>query len=217
MEPALVVFDLDGTLADTNPGVAASWHEVARRMGLPEPDVRGALSKGGSFLDAIREQFGLEGDDVLRAAKVMRDHYCSEGYLVSELFPGIGETVAGLHDRGVRTAVATMKLEGIARRMVSMWGLNGVLPVVRGADPEGVLNKADLIRMCIEESGASPEGTVMVGDTVDDMRGAEAAGVRFLAVTYGYGFTEERCRELGLPSAGTASDIPDAIRRLPRP
>ena len=85
-------------------------------------------------------------------------------------------------------AVATNKLEPMARLLLARFGFDRFCSPIHGADPEGVLKKCDLIRLCLKECGCSPSEAVLMGDTVFDAEGAAAAEVGFLAVTYGFGF-----------------------------
>lgn len=215
MEPALVIFDMDGTLSDTSEGIRMSWHQIAPGMNVPEPPgLDEALESGEPLFDVLRNRFGFEGNDVFKAARIFRSHYSSEGCLASIPYPGIRSAIQKLHDGGATLAVATMKLDEVAKKMVKSWGIDDILQIVHGSDLDGKLRKSDLINRCLEEVGIRPSEAVMVGDTEEDLRGAQATGVRFLAVTYGYGFTSVSCQELGVEFVDTAESIPSGIERL---
>ena len=107
--------------------------------------------------------------------------------------------------------VATMKPDEYAKQLASHWGLDGYFVDVCGADDLGLLSKSDLIDRCIYAAEAEPEKTLMVGDTPNDLRGARESGTRFVAVTFGYGFTPDICRQNGIPFTEDAGGVLDFI------
>ena len=193
MVTELVVFDMDGTLADTSPGIIASFMEVAHQLDVPEPPLESLyMNMGGSLIDNMARIYGLDRDDALKASGIFRDYYGREGYLHAELFPGMEEVLREIHDRGISLGVATMKLDEYAKQLVVHWGLADLFVDVCGADGFGTLSKSDLIDRCVYAAG-----------TV----GARESGTRFLAVTFGYGFTPEACRDNNIPFAETPGDV----------
>lgn len=189
----LIVFDLDGTLADTSQGIIACHRYANAAMGRPITDDRlleGII--GGPLYETYRERFGYSEEEARRAVEIYRAHYAQVGVAGSVLYPGMDECLAALKERGYRLAVATLKAEELARRLLDSLGVAGYFDVIRGMDGRDSLSKSDLIRMCMAELGAVPAETVLVGDSVHDARGAEQAGVSFLGVTYGFGFAGPR-------------------------
>lgn len=208
MVTELVVFDMDGTLADTSPGIIASFMEVAHQLDVPEPPLESLyMNMGGSLIDNMARIYGLDRDDALKASGIFRDYYGREGYLHAELFPGMEEVLREIHGRGISLGVATMKLDEYAKQLVVHWGLADLFVDVCGADGFGTLSKSDLIDRCVYAAGTVPENTLMVGDTANDLVGARESGTRFLAVTFGYGFTPEVCRDNNIPFAETPGDV----------
>ena len=202
MVTELVVFDMDGTLADTSPGIIASFMEVAHQLDVPEPPLESLyMNMGGSLIDNMARIYGLDRDDALKASGIFRDYYGREGYLHAELFPGMEEVLREIHDRGISLGVATMKLDEYAKQLVDLF------VDVCGADGFGTLSKSDLIDRCVYAAGTVPENTLMVGDTANDLVRARESRTRFLAVTFGYGFTPEVCRDNNIPFAETPGDV----------
>ena len=215
MEPYLAIFDLDGTLADTKRGILSSWRQIAPGMNVPEPpDLEVALDLGEPFFDVLRNRFGFSGNDIFRAARINREYYSREGYKESDLYPDMTNALHILHDDGAAIAIATMKLDDIANRMVSLWGLDDVISTVCGGDPDGRLRKADMIARCLELTGVDSSRAILIGDTLDDLNGASKSGIQFLAVTYGDGFTEESCQDMDIDYVNGPSEIPNMIHSL---
>lgn len=203
-----VVFDMDGTLADTSPGIFQSYRYAARCLGVPEPSddfLRTHL--GGSLNSNIADALGIDPSESHRAVELFRDYYDTRGRVESELFPGMRELLEYLHDSGVKLGVATMKLDEYARKQVEVWGLEHVFDSVHGSDMFGTISKGDLIDMCLYDTATPPSRALMVGDTPNDLQGARLAGVDFLAVTFGFGFTELSCRRDGLTFVNRPADI----------
>ena len=205
-----VIFDLDGTLADTSPGIIESVQHTVQTMGLPalsEAQLRAFI--GPPLRHSFAEQCGCTPQEAQQAVTVFRAHYQDGAVFHAALYPGIAELCAELKASGFRMAVATNKPDRFASALVRRFGLDGLLDPVCGADEEGRLKKADLIRMCMNGMQASCEETVLIGDTENDAEGAEQAGVQFLAVTYGFGF-----RSAADTAAKLAADTPLMIAEI---
>ena len=212
MDTQLVIFDMDGTLANTAPGIIATFLHVANEIGVPEPSKEALYAvKGGSLVEEMAELYGITRSEAADAAKIFSDYYSSKGFLESELFPGIKETLDSIRELGIRMGVATMTSDEHAKQLVRHWGLDGYFVDVCGADMMSTLNKSELIDRCIYAAEAAPGRTLMVGDTPNDLRGARESGTRFLAVTFGYGFTPEVCRENRIPYTETAGGVLDHL------
>ena len=212
MQTELVVFDMDGTLANTAPGIIASFLEVAHVLDIPEPPLESVYqSTSGSLMENLMRIYGLNNDQAVEALGIFKDYYNNTGYLQSELFPGMRETLETIHGKGIKLGVATMKLDEYAKQLVEHWGLSDYFVDVCGADVFGTLTKSDLIDKCIYAAGVDSSETLMVGDTVHDLKGARDSGTRFVAVTFGYGFTPDLCRENGIPFTETAGGVLDFL------
>lgn len=212
MDTELVVFDMDGTLSNTAPGIIKSFLHVAHELGVPEPSREALYAvKGGSLIDDMAKLYGIGREEAIGAAELFKEFYGREGYLEAVLFPGMQETLDALRDMGIPMGVATMKPDEYAKQLASHWGLDGYFVDVCGADDLRLLSKSDLIDRCIYAAEAEPEKTLMVGDTPNDLRGARESGTRFVAVTFGYGFTPDICRQNGIPFTEDAGGVLDFI------
>ena len=199
----LLIFDLDGTLLDTGEGIRAALRHTIKELGYPVPtDKTLSAYIGPPIEQAFADLCGLEGEALQEAAKQFRIRYSTHELLTATPYAGIFDLLGRIRALGAKLAIATYKREDYAKKLLRHYGFHHYAPIMHGSDANGFLKKKDIIRLCIEECGApAPKSTVMVGDTAEDARGAEAAGTDFIAVTYGFGFRTARD---ALPYAPTA-------------
>lgn len=188
----LVIFDLDGTLLDTSPGIIYCYNTVAKNRGVaerPKDRFRGII--GCPLGVGFERAFGFTGEEGATAVTEYRALYRTEGVCRAEVYPGIAELLAALQKNGMKTAVATLKLEQFAVKMMQDFGLAAHLDLIHGVDQGETRNKADLLKLCCEELGFQKEDAVLIGDSSFDAQGAREAGMDFIGVTYGWGFACE--------------------------
>lgn len=187
----LIVFDMDGTLADTSPGILNSHRHAHKMMGRPVPDdkaLEGVI--GGPLLKQFTDRFGYSEPDAREAVTIYRNYYAEKGLLEAELYPGMAEALRQLHNSGCKLGVATLKAERFVKVMLEHMGVADCFDAIYGMDEADTRTKTMLIDMCMEATGCSREETVMVGDSIHDLNGARLSGVDFLGVTYGFGFKD---------------------------
>ena len=209
-----VIFDLDGTLLDTSPGITESVRYAAKKLDYPELSEELLLSFIGPPLkDSFMRCYACGETEAEALVAAYREHYREGALLNAKPYDGIRELLAALEGRGICPAVATSKPQGFSERILRHFGLDRFFRVIHGADLEGKLKKSDLIRLCAADAVASYSQCVMVGDTEHDARGAEEAGVPFVGVSYGFGNREEMRR---YPCIGIADKPMDVLRILTR-
>lgn len=189
----LFVFDLDGTLADTSPGIyeCHRYANLKMRGKAPSDDeLRGII--GGPLLRTYTDRFGYSEQQARQAVRIYREHYACEGIKGAVLYPGIADALCELKRRGYLTAVATLKAEGLARSILARLGLDQYFDIIHGMNESDSLSKADLVRKCLNELQCTPQQTVLVGDSEHDAKGAAEAGVGFIGCTYGFGFSDKQ-------------------------
>ncbi|MFF0818234.1 HAD-IA family hydrolase [Rhodococcus sp. NPDC003318] len=187
----ITLFDLDGTLTDSAPGIVTGFRHALASVGAREPD--GDLTRlvlGPPMADSLRG-VGLDDATAARALAAYVDRYDSVGWAENAVFDGIPELLAGLAD--TRLAVATSKSESFAVRILEHFGLAGHFEVIAGASADGTRRaKADVVEHALRGLGVDPvrggtEGVVMVGDRVHDVHGAAEWGIPTVFVRWGYG------------------------------
>lgn len=187
---AAVLFDLDGTLADTAPDMARTVNLMRERRGLasvPLEAVRPHVSSGarGMIGAAFQVTPGHPEFQAMRAEFL--DLYAGNLCVDTRLFPGMGALLGSLEARRIAWGVVTNKFERFAIPVMEGLGLSKRMAVLVGGDtcarakpfPDSLLYAAETLRI-------APERTLYVGDDERDVQAARAAGMPVLAAGYGY-------------------------------
>ena len=189
-----VLLDLDGTLIDSRPGIAASTLAALRALGH-SPDETFDITPfiGPPLEDVLRVLLRTYDDDRLdEAVSAYRQHYGDSGYLGSELYPGIGEALEDMRQAGLRIYMATSKREVFARRIAEHLNLAGYFDGIYGSVHGGALDhKPELLAHVLSERNLIASEALMVGDRRHDIVGAHAVRMRGLGVLWGYGSRDE--------------------------
>ncbi len=203
MQAKSIIFDLDGTLIDTRPGIATSLARTARDLGLGAVDPQHiARFIGPPLRQGLREIFRLHARDVDRAVEIFRSSYGESGIFDAVTYPGVAECLSALATT-TTLAVATSKPEPYARRLLEAQGLIDAFATIRGATLDGTLStKSAIITAVLDELDLRPSRTCMVGDRGHDIKGATACAVAPIGVAWGYGSVTE-LREAGAISVLT--------------
>ena len=185
----LYIFDLDGTLIDSSPGILNTVRYTLKLFNKTIPDIDTITSFIGP---PLKQSFALHPEVSEKEADEMvvafRQEYKKGEILNANLYDGIVPLCQRLQDDGIKMAIATNKPEQFAKKLMKYFHLDGFIPVVCGADMEGLLKKADLIKKAMDLSGVTDKKkVVMVGDTSGDAISAEECGVDFIGVSYGFG------------------------------
>ena len=205
-----ILLDLDGTLADSRPGIEASLRFMLAELGH-DPAVAGDVTwaVGPPLGWSITTLLAKYGDD--RSAdglRIYRARYSDVGLYDCVPFPGVPEMLVSLHATGRPLCLATSKRRDFAERVVEYLGFSALIPTVYGALPGGGLDdKKDMLRELMRVEGYDPEGTVMVGDRLHDIEAAKANGLRSIGELWGYGGREELERAGADRLAATPSDV----------
>lgn len=186
---AAIIFDFDGTLADTQRGILATAREVLRRMGRGTVDEAALVATIGLPLRFnFTKGAGLSEEDADEAVRIYRDIFEEVAVPTISLFPGVEETLATLAARSVPMAVASSRGQNSLDMLMRHTGLDRYIPMslVFGAESAARPKPApDLIYVILGRLGVKPEDTLVVGDTVFDIEMGRAAGCYTCAVYYG--------------------------------
>jgi phosphoglycolate phosphatase len=216
----LVVFDLDGTLVDTAPDLAATLNVILAREGLPPVDYEAARNMvGGGARVMLERGLAAAGRDLSTTAvdALTRDfieHYAAHIADTSQPFPGVEAALDTLTERGYRLAVCTNKLEWLSLRLLDALGLSKRFSAICGADTFGISKpNPEILRRTIGRAAATDDGAVMVGDSLTDIATARAAGIPVIAVDFGY--TDTPVSALAPDRIiSRFADLPDAVHAL---
>lgn len=173
-----VLFDFDGTLADSFAGITASTNHVRRLYGLPElPEATVREYVGYGLVDLMTRL--VPGADPAEAVFRYRDHHPSVMIGGTRLMPGVAETLPALHRRGLKLAVCSNKAVAFTEKLTAALGLGQYLTAVLGPESVGGRAKPDPAMLIegLNRLSVSPREAVYVGDMAVDVRTARAAGV----------------------------------------
>ncbi|MBQ6175080.1 MAG: dTMP kinase [Clostridia bacterium] len=200
-----VIFDLDGTLTQSDEGIFKSIVYAAEKLGFAAPDPADRRKFVGPPLDySFREYLGMSEDEARKAVAAYRERYWETGLFENRVYPGIRRLLRMLKRRGDWVAIATGKPTIPSRRIIEHFGLNRYFDRIIGSQEAMGATKQDLIRAALPDQY---DKAVMVGDRRFDIEGAHAAGIRAVGVGYGYG-DEEEFRKAGCEAyAATVDDL----------
>lgn len=198
----ILVFDLDGTLADTAYDLISTLNILLRREGLPSIGLEAARYLVGAGARALIERgFKLAGAplDVTKADCLVKEFLTYyEGHIADEtrLFPGVERSLRQFSDAGYILAICTNKPESLARILLKKLSVADYFSAICGRGSFEV-HKPDprMLRLTIEAAGGDPARAIMIGDSKTDIDTAHNAGVPIIAVDFGY--TETPIHTLG--------------------
>ncbi len=215
MASRAVLFDLDGTFADTAADLAAALNRLRADQGmapLPVERLRPFASAGARGL--VCAGFGLqpgEGEyEALRAAFL--EHYAERTCVATRLFPGMHDLLLALQARGLRWGVVTNKALRFAERIVAALGVAPACLVGGDSTPHLKPHPAPLL-LAAQTLKLAPAECAYVGDDLRDIQAARAAGMRAIAVEWGYHHPEHGAPAEWRPDAVIAQPS-DLLRHL---
>ncbi|HEY6476067.1 MAG TPA: HAD family hydrolase [Polyangia bacterium] len=186
----LILFDLDGTLADTVPDIAAALAATLAEVGVPSPPlavVKEMVGDGArKLIERALARASAEADLEALFARFLA-HYGANLCVGSRLYPDVGEALSRARRAGVAVAVLTNKPGALARRLLDGLGLGGAFMAVVG-DGDGFPRKPDpaAARALIERAGTVAARVALIGDGLPDVRTARAVGALAIAAAWGY-------------------------------
>ena len=184
LKQSIILFDLDGTLTDSEEGIIRSTQYMQEKMGQRIWSAEELhFIVGPPLMQSFTKEFGMAQEMAEKAVAIFRERYATIGLFENSVFPGVVELLQALRKKGKRLAVATSKKEDLAVR---------ILEVIGGDRREvGRDNKAKVIDYVLETMQAKKDDVIMIGDRKFDIEGAHAIGIPCIAVEYGYGDRDE--------------------------
>lgn len=196
-----ILFDLDGTITDSAPGIIDCFQHALAAVGFPPADqdvLRGVV---GPPIVHTFERLGMDQEQIRTARAAYRARYDERGWAENSVFPGMAELLERQGRSGIPLGVATSKNERMARHILRHFGLAEPFAFIGGAsDDDTRIEKADVIVHSLgglglpvhraEDGGTL--GVLLVGDRKHDVEGAARYGIPTVLVSWGYGTPQER-------------------------
>lgn len=204
-----LLFDLDGTLVDTSPGILESLKSTIDVMGLRSlSDTELERFIGPPLKEIFCELYKMNQRNAEKAVVVFRDFYGKRDKLKCELYDGIVQLLQYLKEHNFQSFVATSKPTIFALEILDYLGVTGYFVDIVGSNLDNTRSKkAEVIQYILEKYKLNKNECVMIGDKAQDLIGAKESGIRGLGVAYGYGTQAELCRQDCL----SIVDSPDSI------
>ena len=184
----LMVFDLDGTLVDSQYDLADAVNHAMAQMGKPPLTYEELPPLLGSGLGYLLEQAaGTDDPGVIQRAKEHFDAYYEDHFVdKTRLYPGVMDTLQAL--KGCNKAIYSNKLQYFTERIADELQLTPLMDVVQGAQPElyALKPSPEGLHRILRKLQVPAERALMVGDSTHDMEAGKAAGMKTCAMTYGY-------------------------------
>lgn len=215
----VIVFDLDGTLADTAPDLAAALNHALAAMGrktVPPESVRHLIGHGGRALLAKGLAVTGETSEALveQGYPVLLEYYTQHICEGTRVYPGLEAALGAIEAAGARVAVCTNKAEALALALFEALGWGNRFAAVVGGDTVAT-RKPDAAPFKEAVARAGGGRAVLVGDSIIDAGTARAAGVPFVAVSFG--FRDQPVEALGADTViDSYGQLVEALRALPR-
>lgn len=219
MKYQYILFDLDGTITESAPGILNSVRYALKKMGFSIRDEEELLQFiGPPLVDSMNKYYGMNEEQAEQAVVFYREYFSQKGMFENSVYEGIEESLKILSESGKKLAIATSKPEVYSVRIVEHFGLADKFEKICGASMDKSRNeKAGVIRYTLEMLGIPDEekaSVLMVGDRRHDIIGAKQNGLDSMGVLYGYGNRNE-LEEAGADYiAESAMDVAKIILQL---
>lgn len=191
----LILFDLDGTLTDSGPGILNCLEYALQDQGIPIPE-REEMRKllGPPLVVTFRDVFGMNDEQASQAIDKYRERYHDVGLFENSVYEGVPELLAELQGAGLRLATATSKPEYSATRILQHFELDQYFDFIGAAALDGTRDSKSLvIAHTLQNTNTHPSShnIIMIGDRHHDVIGAKEHGIDTIGVLWGYGDRDE--------------------------
>lgn len=189
------LFDLDGTLTDSQEGITKSVQYALKAFGIEESDLKKLTPfLGPPLQDSFMELYGFSQEDAAKAIALYRERFAPIGIFENRVYPGIPDMLENLKEKGVLLAVASSKPECYVRQILAHFDVEKYFDVVVGSELDGRRSqKEEVVEEALKRLGIltipvekRKTACAMIGDRKFDLQGAKAHFLTGVGVSYGY-------------------------------
>lgn len=217
MKKQYILFDLDGTITDSQLGITKSVQYALKHFNIQVDSLDDLVPFIGPPLgESFKQFYNLNEEQATHAIEVYREYYSVKGVYENKLYDGIADCLAALHQEDVQIILATSKPEIFARQILEHFDIMKYFHSVVGANLEGTLcEKIDVMREAIRVSGLENlDQAVMIGDRMFDIDSSNELGMDSIAVLYGFGSLEELQASNPTRIVNTVSELQDTVLNM---
>ena len=190
-----ILFDLDGTLTDSGPGITKSVAQAFTRMGMEPPCLKELKLFVGPPLASSFARYGMNPSQVDEAIRLFRERYTTVGKFENIPYDGVKQLLERLQKAGYRLFVATSKPENVAIEVLQHFQMDGYCEKICGASLDHSRETKEAVLEYLKQQ-CHIGNAIMIGDTQFDVNGAKEHGIPCIGVTWGYG-DEKSMRDAG--------------------
>lgn len=210
-----ILFDLDGTLTDPKEGITKCVQYALKKFGIERECDQLLEFIGPPLKEQFMKYANLSEEDGVKAVEYYRERYAPTGIFENMAYDGVIEMLSILKEKGYVLGVATSKPTFFAQKVCDKYGISEYITYLSGSELDGRnTDKALVIRNAMDQLGASKENTLMVGDRIFDLEGADANGIMSVGVDYGYAKESELEEGNAIAIASSPLEIVEIVDKM---
>lgn len=189
-----ILFDLDGTICDSQEGITKSVQYALNSFNIKEEN----LSKlkvfiGPPLIESFMEHYNFSKENAILATEKYRERYNTKGMYEIKIYPNVKETLIKLKELGIKIGLASSKPEYYCTKILEHLQIANLFDTITGSTfDEKVHTKEQVLSVALNRWNNVPkENICLIGDTKYDAQGAISANLNFIGVTYGFGTKNE--------------------------
>ena len=189
-----LIFDLDGTITDSKPGITKCIEHALQKLNLPLPPEDDLVALIGP---PLKETFGQllpnpTQQNINEAISLYRERFADVGIFENSVYPGIHEALESFKEMGVSIYLATSKPQVFAKRILQHFELDQLFSGVYGSELDGTRqDKTELLQYLLASEKIPLRHAAMIGDRSHDIKGGKANNIQTVGVLWGYGTQDE--------------------------
>lgn len=212
-----ILFDLDGTISDSQEGICKSVQHALSKYGIEVNDIKTLTPFIGPPLrDSFKSFYNIPDEKLEECIAFYRERYSTIGLFENVMYDGIPELLKDLKENGKKLAIASSKPQLFVEKILDYFGILKYFDVITGSTFDGSLEKkTDIITMCFQKlfgnDDCNKAECVMIGDRKFDMEAANELSIPNIGVTYGFGDREELENSKALYIVDTVKELYDIL------